>query len=84
MLVGVDIGNAAMIDGEMQPVGRGRSVEKVVRRARMRIARLVIGIAQRAHDPGLEFRRHLIGQHRLAEFEAPGIVGQRFGTGCGR
>ena len=54
MLVRVDRRDAAVVDGEMQSVGRRRSLDEVVRRARMRIARLVVGIAQGGHDLGLE------------------------------
>ena len=51
---GVDVGHAAMIDGKVQAVWRDGAAEKMMRRARMRIAELAGGIAQRANDVLLE------------------------------
>src|SRR5262245_40460512 len=72
-----------MRDGEEQAVGRDRALQQVVRRARMRVAELVVGIAARADDVLLEARRHLVGWHDRAHFQAPRIVLQRLGGGAG-
>ncbi len=40
----IDVGHAAMADGEMQAVRRDDALEQVVRRAGARVARLVVGI----------------------------------------
>src|SRR5271154_6200604 len=53
----------------------------MVRRARMRIARLVVGIAERTHDLRLELRAHLIRRRRFPDLKAPWIVGERLGAG---
>src|SRR5215471_3468841 len=55
----------------------------MVRRARVGIAEFVVGIAAAANDVLLEPRRHLIGRHDGAHFQAPGIVLERLGGGAG-
>jgi len=50
----------------------------------MRVAELVVGIAQGPHDVILEARRHLTGQRDRSHRQAPGIVLQRLGGRAGQ
>jgi hypothetical protein len=81
---GVDVGHPGMVDGKVKAVGRDGAAEQMMRRARMGIAELAGGIAQRANDVLLEPRRHLHGRHDRPEFEAPGFVLDRLGGGPGQ
>ena len=83
MLVRVDIRDAGVIDREVQRRRRDGAVDQMVRRARVRVARLVIGIAQRAHDVLLEPRRLLPRRGRAAHGLAPRVVLERLGGGAG-
>ncbi len=44
MLVRIDVGDATVIDGEMQPVRRGGSFEQMVRRARSELRGSKLGL----------------------------------------
>ena len=79
----VDIRQAGMRDGEEQSVRRHRALQQMMRRASMRVAKLVVGIAERAHDVLLKSRRHLIGRHDGAHFQAPRVVLERLGGRAG-
>src|ERR1700733_273895 len=81
MLVWIDCGYSTVIDGEMQPIRGGRSLEKMVRRARMRITQFVLGVRQRANNLCLELGRHLVRGRPVPESKAPWLCRQRFGPG---
>ena len=83
MLGWIDIRQPGMRDGEEQAVGRDGALQQMVRRARMRVAELVVGIAARADHILLEPRRHLIRRHDRAHFQAPRIVLERLGRRAG-
>src|SRR5262245_54790331 len=72
-----------MGDREKQAVRRYRTLQQVVRGARVRIAKLVIRIAARANDVLLEARGYLIGRNDRAHLQAPGIVLEQLGGGAG-
>src|SRR6266446_939668 len=55
----------------------------MVRRARMRVAEFVVGIAARADHLLLEPRWHLVRWHDRAHFQAPGVVLERLGGRTG-
>jgi len=80
----VDVGQARVTDREEQAVRRHRALQQVVRRARVRVAEFVVGIAAGAHHVFLEPRRHLVGRNHRAHFQAPRVVLQRrLGGGTG-
>src|SRR4029453_3164159 len=82
VLVRMDVGGPGVRDHEVQAIGRDRSVEQMVRRARMLGAWLALGIAERARDAFLEPRRHAVSWDEGARHDAPRVVRQRLG-GCG-
>jgi hypothetical protein len=80
----IDIGNAGMADREEQAVGRYRTVQHLVRGARVGSPELVVRIAERADHVLLEPRRHLVRRHHQALFQAPRIVLERLGGRAGQ
>ena len=81
VLGGVDVGHAAMADGEVQAVRRDDALEQMVRGACAGVARLVLGIVDGAHDRLFERGGRLIGRDGIADFEAPRPIRQRLGRG---
>src|SRR5262249_56002008 len=83
VLLRIDVRDAAVIDREVQRVRRDGAVEQMMRRARMRVAELALGIAQRPRHALLESRRRLQRRRDLAELEAPRLVLERLGRRAG-
>jgi hypothetical protein len=79
----IDIRDAAMINREVQPVRRHGAAEQVVRRARMRVAKFTIWIAQRPRYVLFKWRRRLDRGRVLAEFQTPWCIGHGFGSSAG-
>ena len=76
VLVGIDVGIARVRNDEVQAVGCDRAVQQVVRRPRVRRARLPVGIAERAPDALFEARRQAVVGQQTASRLAPRIVGE--------
>src|SRR6266702_4389109 len=75
----VDVRSPGVHDREVQAVRRERAVHQMVRSARVRSARLALGIAQRADDLFLEPRALLVGRGDSPGREAPRLVRVRLG-----
>ena len=84
VLVRVDVGNAGMVDGEMQRVRRDGAVELLQRRARVLRPRVALRIAERAHHVLFVFGRCLQHRRDCARIKAPLRLGQRLGGGAGK
>ena len=82
VLRGIDVRNAAVADREMERVRRDDPLQLMMRGARARIARHVVGIVDRADDILFEAGWHAIGRNDVAGFEAPGTVFERLGPGA--
>ena len=85
MLGRIDIRDAGVIDGEVQRrFGVMRAVDQVVRRARVRVARLVVGIAQQSAPRSSRTAMAPAAAERdRAHGLAPRVVLERLGGGAG-